>query len=150
MALPESNTSLTYTTPSSQPHLTHTPLPKPGPKEILVKIHAAAINPVDIQLWGNPVIGWLAGTKEKGIGRDYSGEIVGVGEECKGWEIGDEVFGLCNRPVRLRTLDTHVTFGIVIASVCYISYQRVWNKSLEANTITICAYRWQKELLHTI
>jgi NADPH:quinone reductase-like Zn-dependent oxidoreductase len=100
MALPESNTSLTYTAPSSQPHLTHNPVPKPSPKEILVKIHAAAINPVDIQLWGNPVIGWLAGSKEKGIGRDYSGEIVSVGEECPGWEIGDEVFGLCNRPVR--------------------------------------------------
>ncbi|RYE93706.1 MAG: hypothetical protein EOO77_45135 [Oxalobacteraceae bacterium] len=32
-ALPENNTSLTYTQPSSQPHLTHTPLPKPGPND---------------------------------------------------------------------------------------------------------------------
>lgn len=58
-------------------------------------------DPVDIQLWGNPVIGWLAGKKEKGIGRDYSGDIVAVGEEAKSgkWEVGDEVFGLCNRPV---------------------------------------------------
>jgi len=100
--LPESNTSLTYSQPSSQPHLTHTPIPKPGPQEVLVKIKAAAINPVDIQLWGNPVIGWLAGKKEKGIGRDYSGEIVALGEEASKsgkWEVGDEVFGLCNRPV---------------------------------------------------
>jgi len=67
-----------------------------------VKIKAAAINPVDIQLWGNPVIGWLAGKKEKGIGRDYSGEIVSMGEEASKsgkWEVGDNVFGLCNRPV---------------------------------------------------
>lgn len=101
-SLPESNTSLTYTQPSSQPHLTHTPIPKPGPQEVLVKIKAAAINPVDIQLWGNPVIGWLAGKKEKGIGRDYSGEIVSMGEEASKsgkWEVGDNVFGLCNRPV---------------------------------------------------
>ncbi|KNG52708.1 alcohol dehydrogenase [Stemphylium lycopersici] len=107
--LPESNTSLTYTTPSSPPHLTHTPLPIPAPNQVLVKIHAAAINPVDIQLWGNPVIGWLAGSKEKGIGRDYSGEIVAVGEELRGkgrWEVGDEVFGLCNRPMAEGTF-TH-------------------------------------------
>jgi NADPH:quinone reductase-like Zn-dependent oxidoreductase len=106
-SLPESNTSLTFTQPSSPPHLTHTPIPSPSPKDILVKIHAAAINPVDIQIWGNPVVGWLAGSKEKGIGRDYSGVVVAVGEEVKkqgGWEIGDEVFGLCNRPVRLPTL----------------------------------------------
>jgi NADPH:quinone reductase-like Zn-dependent oxidoreductase len=100
-ALPDSNTSLTYTQPSTQPHLTHTPLPTPEPDDILVKIHAAAINPVDIQLWGNPVIGWLAGKKEKGIGRDYSGEIVALGDEVKKsgkWRVGDEVYGLCNRP----------------------------------------------------
>lgn len=101
--LPESNTALTYTHPSSQPHLTHTPLPQPGPQDILVKVKAAAINPVDIQLWGNPVIGWLAGNKEKGLGRDYSGEIVAVGEQVRQegkWALGDEIFGLCNRPVR--------------------------------------------------
>lgn len=98
--LPSFYKSLTYTQPSTPPHLTHTPLTPPGPNELLVKVHAAAINPVDIQLWGNPVIGWLAGKKEKGIGRDYSGVIVGVGEELKGkWDVGDEVFGLCSRPV---------------------------------------------------
>jgi hypothetical protein len=104
----ESNTSLTYTQPSSQPHLTHTALHKPGPNEILVRIKAAAINPVDIQLWGNPFIGWLAGEKDKGIGRDYSGEIVAAGEEVgkSQWKMGDEVFGLCNRPVRIE-LSSH-------------------------------------------
>lgn len=102
--LPESNTSLTYTQPSTPPHLTHAPISAPGPQEILVKIKAAAINPVDIQLWGNPVIGWLAGKKEKGIGRDYSGEIVAIGEALKKdgkWEVGDEVYGLCSRPVSM-------------------------------------------------
>ena len=99
----ESNTSLTYTKPCSQPHLTHAPVPTPEPNEVLVKIKAAAINPVDIQLWGNPVIGWLAGSKEKGIGRDYSGEVAAIGsgvKETGKWDVGDEVFGLCNRPVR--------------------------------------------------
>ena len=108
--LPESNTSLAYTTPCSPPHLTHTPVPTPSPNELLIKVHAAAINPVDIQLWGNPVVGWLAGKKEKGIGRDYSGVIVAVGKEVKKqgrWEVGDEVFGLYNKPVRYSLLISH-------------------------------------------
>ncbi|KAF1843635.1 GroES-like protein [Cucurbitaria berberidis CBS 394.84] len=110
--LPESNTALSYTQPSSQPHLTHTPLQSPKPNELLVKIKAAAINPVDIQLWGNPVIGWLAGKKEKGIGRDYSGEVVAIGEELKRsgkWEVGDEVYGLCNRPTGEGTFAQYLT-----------------------------------------
>ena len=99
--LPDHNTSLTYTTPESQPHLTHTLLPTISANDILVKVHAAAINPVDIQLWGNPLIGLLAGSKEKGIGRDYAGTIVALGsavQQSSRWEVGDRVFGLCNRP----------------------------------------------------
>jgi NADPH:quinone reductase-like Zn-dependent oxidoreductase len=112
--LPENNTSLTYTQPSSQPHLTHTPLPKPGRNDLLVKVHAAAINPVDIQLWGNPVIGWLAGKKEKGIGRDYSGEIVAIGEEMQKsgeWNVGDEVYGLCNRATAEGTFTQYLSIA---------------------------------------
>lgn len=113
-SLPESNTSLTYTYPSSPPHLTHTPIPKPGPQDVLVRIKAAAINPVDIQLWGNPVLGWLAGKKEKGIGRDYSGEIVEVGDEVKKsgkWNVGDEVYGLCNRATAEGTFTQYLSIG---------------------------------------
>lgn len=99
--LPESNTSLVYTTPQSAPYISHKPLPTIGPNDILVKVHAAAVNPVDIQLWGNPVIGWLAGSKEKGLGRDYSGLIAAVGSAVQqaSWAVGDAVFGLCNRPL---------------------------------------------------
>lgn len=138
MNLPESNTSLTYTKPSSQPHLTHTPIPTPNPNEVLVKIKAAAINPVDIQLWGNPVVGWLAGTKEKGIGRDYSGEIVAIGSAVKEtgkWDIGDEVFGLCNRPVCHKRLShTTTTNQMRDLRVTSTSTSDMTNKK-----------RWQKE-----
>jgi NADPH:quinone reductase-like Zn-dependent oxidoreductase len=76
---------------------------------LLVKVKAAAINPVDIQIWGNPVIGFLAGKKEKGIGRDYSGTIVAVGDELKSkWSVGDDVFGLCSRPAAEGTFSQYV------------------------------------------
>jgi NADPH:quinone reductase-like Zn-dependent oxidoreductase len=98
-SLPATSKSLTYLAPSSPPHVISTPLTPPTANELLVKIHAAAINPVDIQIWNAGLIGWLAGKKEKGIGRDFSGVIVAVGNGVKGWKEGDEVFGLCSRPV---------------------------------------------------
>jgi NADPH:quinone reductase-like Zn-dependent oxidoreductase len=95
-----SNKSLTYTQPSTSPHINHTPVTPPGPNELLIKVHAAAINPADIQIWASPLVGWLAGRKEKGIGRDYAGEIVRVGERLKTkWYEGDRVFGLFMKPV---------------------------------------------------
>ncbi|KAJ4363808.1 hypothetical protein N0V95_001003 [Ascochyta clinopodiicola] len=108
---PDFNTSLTYTTPESLPHLTHTPLPTLGPGDLLIKIHAAAINPVDIQLWGNPLIGYVAGRKEKGIGRDYSGTVLALGsslQDSETWRVGDEVFGLCNRPLGEGTFSQYL------------------------------------------
>jgi NADPH:quinone reductase-like Zn-dependent oxidoreductase len=102
LELPSSNSSLTYTHPSTPPHLTHTPIFSLPPSSIFVKIYAAAINPVDIQLWNWAFLGYLYGSREKGIGRDYSGSIVALGSDVRKsgkWEIGDEVYGLCNRPM---------------------------------------------------
>ena len=126
----ESNKSLTYTTPESQPHLTHTPLPSIGPSDLLIKVHAAAINPTDIQLWGNPLIGLLAGKKEKGIGRDYSGTIVSIGPELAKkedarWKVGDKVFGLCNRPMGEGTFTQYLR--IIPGSESIAKMSMVWS-----------------------
>ena len=108
-SLPESYKSLTFTQPETPPHLTHLPVPNPGPTDLLIKVKAAAINPVDIQIWGNPVIGFLAGKKEKGVGRDYAGTVVAVGDEVnENWNVGDEVFGLCSRPTGEGTFSQYL------------------------------------------
>ncbi|KAF1956588.1 GroES-like protein [Byssothecium circinans] len=111
--LPESTKALTYKTPASLPHLTELPLPLPDANQ-LIKTHHAAINPVDIQLWGNPVLGRLAGKKGKGPGYTCPGAVVAVGDavkEEKGrkWEVGDEVFGLLNRPTGPGTFAVYIT-----------------------------------------
>ena len=100
--LPPSYKSLTYTHPSTPPHISHRPLNPPDPNSLLVRLHASSINPVDLQLWGSPLVGYLAGTKDKGIGRDYSGTVVRVGSKIASdskWEVGDEVFGFFCNPV---------------------------------------------------
>jgi NADPH:quinone reductase-like Zn-dependent oxidoreductase len=66
-------------------------LPLPA-NEILVKVHAASINPCDIQLWRSGLVAVVAG--DKGMGKDFSGTVVGVGSEVKGWVEGDNIFGL--------------------------------------------------------
>lgn len=79
--------------------LTEVATPSPKGDEILIRIHATAVNSADIRLraanpkmvrlfWGlfrpkNPILGGV-----------FSGEVVGMGPDVKRFVMGDQVFGL--------------------------------------------------------
>lgn len=72
--------------------------PVPGDEEILVKVHAAAINPLDWhEMRGTPYLMRL-GTglrrpKELHLGVDYAGTVEAVGAKVTRFKPGDAVFG---------------------------------------------------------
>ncbi|TXT12833.1 hypothetical protein VHUM_01234 [Vanrija humicola] len=53
------------------------PVPKPGPGEVLVKVHAIALNPVDSLYVGSP----LAQQETRVIGTDFAGVVVSAGDD---------------------------------------------------------------------
>jgi NADPH:quinone reductase-like Zn-dependent oxidoreductase len=74
------------------------PRPIPGEGEVLVRVHAAAINPLDWKIRAGHVKNWLPYTLPMIPGWDFSGviESVGPGAEPQGadpWKAGDEVYG---------------------------------------------------------
>ena len=74
--------------------LEYTDVPEPQIKEdqILVKVHAAGVNPVDWKFRaGHPKI---PGFKSRIPGSDLSGEVVQVGKAVTRFKIGDPVFGV--------------------------------------------------------
>src|SRR5260221_4796343 len=78
--------------------ITEVAKPVPRDDEVLIKIHAASINPVDLYLLrGKPVfvrlIGGLFKPKRKTPGTDISGRVEAVGKNIKQFHPGDEVFG---------------------------------------------------------
>jgi NADPH:quinone reductase len=73
------------------------PMPTPGPHDLLVRVHAASVNPVDTKIRrfsptqdGEPRI----------LGFDAAGTVVAVGPEVSRFAVGDNVFyaGVTNRP----------------------------------------------------
>ncbi len=74
------------------------PTPTPGDGQVLVRVHAAALNPLDWHLLrGKPYIvrptsGWLK-PKRNIPGVDVAGVVEAVGEGVKDLKPGDEVFG---------------------------------------------------------
>jgi NADPH:quinone reductase-like Zn-dependent oxidoreductase len=69
------------------------PTPQPGAGEVLVKIHAASINPIDYKIREGARKGALPIT----MGRDYSGTVESLGVDASGFSKGDAVFGLLER-----------------------------------------------------
>ncbi len=75
-------------------------LPKPEPKEdeVLIKVKAVSINPLDWHIMrGTPYfirfITGVFGPKNKQFGADFAGEIAGVGNNIHDYQVGDRVFG---------------------------------------------------------
>jgi len=79
-----------------------TEVPKPVPKddEVLIRVHAAGLNPLDWRiLKGEPAMmrmmfGWPQ-PKDPRIGRDVSGVVEAVGAKVTRFQPGEEVFGAC-------------------------------------------------------
>jgi NADPH:quinone reductase-like Zn-dependent oxidoreductase len=73
-------------------------MPTPADNEVLVKVHAASVNPLDWHyMRGSPYImrmesGIGAPTNPR-LGVDYSGTVVAAGKTVTRFKIGDEVFG---------------------------------------------------------
>ncbi len=81
-------------------NLTHKELPKPiiQNDEVLIKVKAISINPVDVKARKNEgVLDWIFGNERPiTLGWDISGQIVEVGSDVQGFKLNDEAFGMIN------------------------------------------------------
>jgi NADPH:quinone reductase-like Zn-dependent oxidoreductase len=61
------------------------PVPRPRPGEVLIKVRAASVNPVD----------WKVAQRRRGLvaGIDVAGTIDSLGEGVTGWKVGEPVLG---------------------------------------------------------
>ncbi len=82
--------ALTYKAASDEFLLQELPVPTPEANDVLVKVHACGLNPVDAKIHY-----WQSAAKDMNDqwvpGLDVSGEIVAVGDSVEGWQVGDKV-----------------------------------------------------------
>lgn len=64
--------------------------PVPGPMDLLVRVRAVAVNPVDTKIRAS--LGTVFQDPPRVLGWDASGTVVAVGAEVEGFTPGDEVF----------------------------------------------------------
>ena len=86
------------------------PTPKPGEGEVLLRIHAAGVNPADAKIREGKAFASLY--KEPfpfTLGWDVSGVISQVGEGVMGFNLNDEVYGMVNFPYEGGAYAEYVT-----------------------------------------
>jgi NADPH:quinone reductase-like Zn-dependent oxidoreductase len=73
--------------------------PTPKDNEVLIKVCAASVNPLDLfTMRGAPLIRLIPGLrtpKDKRIGVDVAGQVQSVGRNVTQFKPGDEAFGVC-------------------------------------------------------
>lgn len=72
--------------------------PKIKPSELLVKVHATSVNPLDWKV-RQGMLKWLISNKfPKILGADVSGEVVQVGTQVTRFQPGDEIYASLSSP----------------------------------------------------
>ena len=75
--------------------------PAPKPHQVLVRVHAAGVNPLDWHVMrGAPYImrlsAGLGAPDDQSMGVDFAGTVIEIGSEVTKFKVGDEVFGGAN------------------------------------------------------
>ncbi|WP_236655913.1 NADP-dependent oxidoreductase [Streptacidiphilus jiangxiensis] len=75
-------------------HLLEVPRPEPLPTEVLVRVHAAGVNPVDWKTRAGTGMAGVLGQPPFVLGWDVSGVVEAVGFGVTTLKVGDEVYGM--------------------------------------------------------
>jgi NADPH:quinone reductase-like Zn-dependent oxidoreductase len=94
---------------ASQLRYEETDMPKYGDNEVLVKVHATSVNPIDLKLRSGAAKSRMPLTLPAILGRDLSGEVAEAGRSVTGFPKGMRVMALANR--------TYAEYTVVTADV---------------------------------
>lgn len=89
--------------------MTDVPVPELGHNDLLIKIRKTAICGTDVHIYNWDEWSQKTIPVPMVVGHEYVGEVVGIGQEVKGFKIGDRVSGEGHTPA--------VTVATVVAVV---------------------------------
>jgi len=113
-------------------------IPVPGPGELLVRVHAAAVNPVDTSIRAGRAGGLSGASLPYVPGFDVSGTVTAIGSGVDVFEVDDEVFAMVN----LRRGGTYAEYVIILENEAALKPARV--SHAEAAAIPLVALTaWQ-------
>ena len=94
--------------------------PVPNAEEVLIKVRAASINPLDEGLLkgGGRLVTGLRKPREARLGVDVAGQVEAVGRNVSRFKAGDEVFGVCITDPNASALRVWIPQGAFAEYAC--------------------------------
>src|SRR5215207_4506050 len=86
-----------------QPTLADIPMPEAKPGEVLVRVHAASVNGIDLSIASGQLQGMLEYRFPVVLGKDFAGTVEAVGAGVTGFDAGERVFGIVSDPSPLSS-----------------------------------------------
>jgi len=98
--------------------------PTPAANELLIKVHAASVNPLDWHyMRGAPYIirleRGIGAPKFNRIGVDFSGTVEAVGAEVRQFKVGDPIFGTADGALADYVTSTEVGLALKPANISF-------------------------------
>jgi NADPH2:quinone reductase len=81
------------------PTLADVAVPPVAENEVLVRVHASSVNPIDRAIVAGEVRSWMDYEFPVTLGRDLAGSVERVGSAVTRFAVGDDVFGYIAKPV---------------------------------------------------
>lgn len=81
---------------SDQTKIEDAPRPTPKQAEVLVRVRAAGVNPIDWKIREGYMKDWIPASFPLTLGQDFAGEVVELGAGVTNFEPGDEVYGFAD------------------------------------------------------
>jgi len=75
------------------------PAPRPARNEVVVKVHASNVNPIDWRIRDGALKMFIRAPFPITLGVDLAGEVVEVGEDVKNLAVGDQVFAMMPKDI---------------------------------------------------
>jgi len=83
--------------------------PRASPEEVSIQVKAVSMNPLDWKLRGGLMKLGPGKNLGRSIGIDFAGVVAEVGDQVKGLQVGDEVFGAVKDPMKEGALAETIT-----------------------------------------
>jgi NADPH:quinone reductase-like Zn-dependent oxidoreductase len=134
--------ALTIDAYGTQPRLQEIPEPQPGEGEILIRLHAAGVNPMDWKARDGWYQSWMPAEFPAVLGFDGSGVVERVGPGVTAFRPGEDVFGqFMSRALHYGTYADYVVTsaaGAVAPKPATLDYVQAAALPMPAQTALLC------------